>query len=422
MNDTLLPCLAALGFSDTQGLDERTLRRAYARLLKQLDVETEPERFQALREALDQSLRWLSLRDRALEANTPAPPAEVDPTVDPPVATPSATRGADPAPMLAPPAPAAPPAEAIGAAVYADFHQAVTRVFRDAAGARDALERALADPRLINIDARTGFEGQVARLLAEGWRPGHDHMLDPAIEAFGWERDHTRLAHFGQVGALVDAAIRDRALVRQFTAEQATTLNRLILRIRDATPPDARTLQEEVQQLQYLVQRVPNWLRIVAPVDPVNARFEMWRQSPAGMQSASAGTPPKFVRQKPASATLPGILVMLVLVVLFVVARLGSRGSDEHFARPDPQSAEAIDADLARRQQQAEALLSNIQTASPAPSPYTRQKGVRAPAVATPSPTSATGADKPWWAPDWAAPSGSQVPDMTPPTGPAPER
>ena len=74
---------------------------------------------------------------------------------------------------------------------------------------------------------------------------------------------------------------------------------------------------------------------------------------------------------------------MAALIALVVFPRRGRRGSDDHVARPDSQSAEAIDADLARRQQQAEALLSNIQTASPAPSSWTRQKVVRASAVAT---------------------------------------
>ncbi|MEO5686415.1 MAG: hypothetical protein ABIR54_03565 [Burkholderiaceae bacterium] len=415
MSTPLPPFLVALGLDDTHDIDERTLRRAYARLLKQIDVEAEPQRFQALRESLDQSLSWLAWRERAQAADG-------DPSSVPDRSTAPAIRGPDVLFELASPAPAAPPGEASGSAVYADFHQAVTRVFRDVAGARNALERAMADPRLINIDARTGFEGHVARLLAEGWRPGHDHLLDPAVDAFGWERDHRRLGHFGQVGALVDAAIRDRAVFRQFNAQQAAVLNRLILRIRDATPPDPRTLHEEVQQLQLLVQRVPNWLRIVAPVDPVNARFEMWRESPASMRPAPGGPQPKFVGQKPASATLPGILVMAALIALFVFARLGSRESGGHFQQTAAQRAQVADIDLAQRQRQVEALLSNIQTASPAPSPRLKQKATQLPAATPTIAPANSGAGKPWWAPDWAGSPGSQVPELSPPTGIAPAR
>ena len=82
---------------------------------------------------------------------------------------------------------------------------------------------------------------------------------------------------------------------------------------------------------------------------------------------------------------------------------------------PRPQAASpnasAVDADLQRRQRQAEALLSNIQTAQPAPSPFAkaRSQGAR-PVPASPAlPTTGGAADKPWWAPDWAA-----TPDPTP--------
>jgi protein TonB len=426
-HDTLPPCVAALGFVDTPDIDERALRRAYARLLKQIDVEAEPARFQALREALDQSLRWLALRDRARAAPGQATAAEAPPSASPTPTMPASHRVVDELPPLALP-PRLPTADGIGSAVYATFHQSVTQVFRNVAGAREALDTALADERLINIDARTVFEGHVAGLLANGWRPGHDHLLDPAIEVFGWERDHARLAHFGQAGALVDAAIRDRAVFRQFNGHQIAVLTQLILRLRDAAPPNPGTLHEEVQQLQYLVQRVPNWLRIVAPVDPVNARFEMWRQSPASTQSAMAAQPPRVIGAKPPSATMPALLVMAALLVLVVFAGMGNRGNGAHAPRVDPQGSQEADIDLALRQQRAEALLSNIQSARPTPTPWARAQVVHRPAAATTfppapaTPPARSGADKPWWAPDWAAPSGSPLPDFTPPPSGAPAR
>lgn len=57
------------------GSDSRTIRRAYARLLKQIDQETEPEKFQRLREAYE------AARSGSREAPSPASPPPRPPVV-----------------------------------------------------------------------------------------------------------------------------------------------------------------------------------------------------------------------------------------------------------------------------------------------------------------------------------------------------
>jgi len=508
MSDVRPPFLAALEVDPAAELDERTLRRAYARKLKQIDVETEPERFQALREALERGLSWLVWRDQqrladaAREASeavaTPAPeplpelaprpaplpaPAPVPPAapalprgtgeIAEPASAPAPTMGRGPATdTAAPPAPAdaprarplpdtqhaAPPADAprarplpdatpdtpppdaprvrpladaqadapppadaprarplpdalpdapppdaprlargatppvaptpraaspaaapepappsaddIAAAVFARFQRRIgDGMLKEPEAGRALLLRFLADPSLVSIDARSSFEWRIARLLAGNWKPGNEHLFDAAVEIFGWNSDHARLKHFAQVGVLLTAAIRERATVQAFTAAQRAVLDALLGRIRSAAPPDPAQLADEVTQLQYLVERVPNWLRIVSPVGPVNERFELWSKRPpeAPRPPAPIRTPPAFTRNKtsPAAPIGIGLMILMLLAGLGHVASIGSGGGSgaEPSAIPSPHRVSvspADDADLARRQKEAEALLARV--------------------------------------------------------------
>jgi len=398
MSAVLPPSLVALGLTDpTLELDERTLRRAYARNLKLIDVEAEPERFQTLREHLDQSLRWIAWRDQARQAADAATSAEG--------ATPDAAQPA-PAPAAAPSIeqPDRKPEEA-GTAVFESFHGQWPSLAQEESTVRHALQAALGDERLLNIDARTFFEWNIARLLAGGWRAGHEHLLEASIDAFDWAAEHARLAHFGQVGAWLSAAIRDRATFRALGGEQIEVLDRLIARVRQAVPPDAKTLQDEVAQLQFLVQRVPNWLRIVSPVEPVNQRFEMWRQiQPSPPQRIPQPTP-QFVNKRPASELGPGLLIMMVLIILVSLSGL-LRQSPRPAPRPQWRPEEvATEAQLMRRQAHAEALLAQVLAArqSQSPKPGAGGRAASSPAL-LPLPAST---DVPWWRPPWEAGQGN---------------
>jgi protein TonB len=417
MSTTLPPFLAGLGVVEGQAVDERGLRRAYALRLKQIDVEKEPDRFQALRESLDQALLWVAWRDRT-RASAAEHADAAEPPGSPDRSPPSGSQAAQP---VATPAPTLPNAEELGIAVFAEFHRKTGAGLGSEFDAREALAFALADDRLLNVDAKTFFEWHVARVLANGWQAGHEHLLGPAVELFGWERDHARLAHFGQVGALLSAAIRDRVVFFQLPEPQGIVLQRLIARLRIETSPDPGRLQEEVPQLQFLVQRVPNWLRIVSPVAPVNKRFEMWRQMPATPDAAAA---PRFVPVPPPKALrrngTPMFGTLVTMGVLIAVLRLVGDPSDTgRKASPPAVHAlpdDAADADLERRQKQAEALLADVAAAHPA-APAVRP---RADTVAQMPPSSSPDIHERWWAPAWARQSDSTaldaatLPDLTP--------
>jgi protein TonB len=387
MSSALPPFLEPLELDPATDPDERALRRAYARRLKQIDVEAEPERFQALREALDQGLRWVAWRDqvRLAQASAPAPGPEPLPELAP-RDTPAPDRAAEAAPPItddqpppadAPrvvPAPprtvtlAAPGADELAAAVLARFQRHVDDGLKDAESTRSLLLRFLGDPDLVSLDGRASFELRVARMLAGNWRPGHEHLLDPAVEVFGWNSDHARLKHFGQLGAMLTAAIRERATVQAFTPAQRIALDALLARIRGGAAPDPAQLADEVPRLQYLVEHVPNWLRIVSPVDRVNERFRLWSERPPGLPLAVA--PPHRAKRKPAPAwgvrVTYGVLAAGVLMLVTIVRMLVAGGPSPQPAQSPGRAAMAAktspadDADLARRQKEAEALLARV--------------------------------------------------------------
>lgn len=396
MTDALPPFLAVLELDPSTPPDERALRRAYARRLKQIDIEAEPERFQALREALDQGLRWVAWREQQGLARPPAPapaaeplpelapppaptlarPAEADAQAPPrpsqaPRARPEAGTGEAPAVEMPAPGP-----DELAAVVLARLKRRIEDGLADSEAARSVLLGFLGDPGLVSLDARAAFEAAVARLLASHWQPGNEQLLDPAIEVFGWNSDHAHLRHFGQAGLLLTAAIRDRAVVQAFSPSQRAALDALLARLRSLAPPDPAALASEVPQLQFLVERASNWLRIVAPVGPVNERFEMWSRRPvAAPAPAAAGPQPQFVRRKPASAWGPGGLVLTGLLMLLAIGRelaldpqaKGSRDAGRPGAHSTPvddadlaRHQQAANADLARRQKEADALLARI--------------------------------------------------------------
>ena len=383
MSTPLPPFLAALELDPATEPDERALRRAYARRLKQIDVEAEPERFQALRESLDQGLRWVAWREqqRLAQASAPEPEPEPEPEPLPELASrpaPTIAPSAEPVSIDPPPprdaprvvaetAPrvvtlAAPSAEALAAAVLARFQRRVDDGLANEESTRSLLMRFLGDPDLVNVDGRAEFELGIARMLGDSWRPGHEHLLDPAVEVFGWNSDHARLRHFGQLGVVLTAAIRERATVQAFSAAQRIALDALLARIRAGTAPDPARLADEVSQLQVLVERIPNWLRIVSPVAPVNERFKLWSERPAS--ASVAGPPVRLAGRKTTSAWHTGGMVAIALLVLATVVRtLVGDGTTHATRQPVGVAAKAPtadEADLARRQKEADALLARV--------------------------------------------------------------
>jgi protein TonB len=374
--------LVELGLEDIEdvsGLDERALRRAYAKRLKQIDIEADPAAFQTLREALDCGIAWATLQKRraaaeAAEAEAeatatragagpadvaaPAPRGEPDAArgePEPPPAEPAPPREAgagheldiprdpaaprSPAPMRDPARPSAaapdpvaprdpppvrvPPPSEVADAVFDDCMPAALAAATDAAAARRALVDALADDRLQNVDARAAFEQVVAHRLCVAWRPGHEHLFDAAFDYYEWQADHARLQRLRQAGDRLAGVLHERLQWERLPSGQRTATQQLLERLRKCPPVDNATLAAEVALLNPLVQRMPHWLAMVVPVDAVNERLNAWRAFPPDVQTQLArrrgAVPPSVAAREKQGGGFASYAYGLALLVVLVI-------------------------------------------------------------------------------------------------------
>ncbi|WP_294321479.1 hypothetical protein [uncultured Sphingomonas sp.] len=180
--------------------DRSAIRRAYAARLKAMDVDADPDAFEALRDA----------RDAAL-ARAADPAAAVDPLL------------ADvPLPPVVEPEPA-PESDPLAEAMNAHFHALEALLFpgHDVAPTADELtgidhhgRALLADPRLEQVDFATGAERWFAETLAASV-PRSDPLLEPAAATFGWIERREDYALSAEAHAIVEriGATRFVALV-----------------------------------------------------------------------------------------------------------------------------------------------------------------------------------------------------------------
>lgn len=365
------------------GADERQVRRAYARELKRIDQQNDLAGFQYLRECYEAALAWAAHHaqdeadaltfaveegvhvDAAVEAQAPADTASANAPLPPsspqPPQPPQDTPAAAPPPMLQAlhSAPADPdqiaPAR-LGAAVFADFVKRIPaltvlpdRKSRDDAqriapwGA--ALREALADPRLLHLDARVYFEQRIAALLADGWRPGHHLLQAAAIEVFGWDRERRALERLGHAGMALDAALEQRAVFQTQAFEARTQQREVLDLLRQPELPGKRALRRHAASLVLMMAHFPDLLRIVAP----HAAAVAWRAEitdamiakhpPAGADGAR----PWWRRPLPKG-------LWIFLVVSMLLRALGTVGTHDtpHGGNPPPPGWSSSDAQRER--------------------------------------------------------------------------
>ena len=342
---TIPPFLQALELD--VDADERAIRRAYAKRLKLIDAEADPAAFQSLRDIFESALKWAELRARHATATaSQAPtPTKADESSTPAHAAADAPADA-PAPATAP-APAAsdtagtPVEENPGERVFAEFVARLTGGVDDEAAATAQIADALADARLVNLETRSFFEWRVACLIVNGWRPGHEFLFKPACDAFSWEVDRRRLAVFGQVGAIMDAAIRERLIFLGQPAMAQEMQRKLIRRLRTEKPSSIADLASEIPMLSMLIQRYPHWMRAMTRQEVVQHWIDTWnalspeqRQAATPSRAATQPTPTQPFQPQRRSAA-PAATIWVVLAVLGGLSRLAAWGiSDSHAIPP----------------------------------------------------------------------------------------
>ncbi|WP_185070591.1 energy transducer TonB [Delftia acidovorans] len=289
-----LPFLARLGLD--LNADERAIRRAYARALKEIDQETDLEGFQALRESYQAALAWHAQR----RPETAMPRSSSDSKEDAPHSRNSSdahidtgntpSRKADPAYS----ARTIDHARQIAHALLADLRKKLAAGWpQDRTAASIWLNEVLKDQRLIDMDARHFFEWGMAALLAEGWQPRKEFLFGPAIDCFGWKQDRGRLAAFGHAGAVVASAIGELEFFDTRPKHVRVAQKELIQGLRESSKPPTSTLLKHRATLRDVVQHYPHWLHIIT--DTRNAKrwlewadqIPRWRQRLALSASSS---------------------------------------------------------------------------------------------------------------------------------------
>ncbi|MCE3608209.1 TonB C-terminal domain-containing protein [Massilia sp. P8910] len=357
------PYLARLGLD--QNADERAIRRAYARQLKQIDQETESDRFQLLRTDYESSLAWLAWAshhdddddddddDGAIEdtfndtsgsagANradaggerpaeqTPEPQPAPTPSYSPPQAPvavniASHQTNADAQPPTRDAGLGSDP-EQLAGDVFQQFLKALTRLragrmLHDEALWADELQRCLNDERLLNIAARMGFEARIAYFLAGARQRGHETLFFAAMSVFGWISDRHRLEKFGHPGAIVNRAIDEQNMFHAQGQVDRTRQQEVLAGLRKPTLPRHGELRRLMPYLQTMLARFPVLMRFIAD----EAAVSRWHEAYAGLTAKnSAPLPVKESEWEAAAETEKSsrsyawiIGVMIVLSTLF---------------------------------------------------------------------------------------------------------
>lgn len=301
--------MVAIHYLNRLGLDtaadERAIKRAYARELKQIDQEADAAGFQVLRQAYELALQWVQHKPAAISFA----PAVVVPV------RPADVRGLEIHTAPAPPANAEAPAtsretgenpQQLSQAVFDDFlvlcgEMAAQGNGHDSRMWSKHLQRCANDERLLNLTARAYFELRIARLLADGWRNGHEGLFVAARQVFLWEKDRRRLIEFGQVGAWVNQAIDECAMFSHQRSGDCSGQADAVARVREDAAPSKSELLTHAPHLRNMLARFPAWTSTIASRERIQEWLELeraipgWRrylrfQKPAPSEGKSAGS------------------------------------------------------------------------------------------------------------------------------------
>lgn len=289
--------------------DERQVRRAYARELKKVDQERDLDGFQHLRACYEAALHWI--QERGNDAAEPGREERV-------------RAGTDIEAVHESP-------EALGAAVFAEFKArcAALRTSADDDAAGDAasavpwvtaVQEALADTRLLNLDARVYFELYVASLLADGWQPGQHLLLFAAAAVFGWSDDSRGLRRLGYPGALLDTALEQHEMYLAQLPEQRAAQQEvlaLLRKHRGAEAPERDSIVEHIHPFSRLQGDFPVLLHVLAPQPAVAA----WGTVRIGMpfevnEQARDMFAPEMRKQRRSFAIKCGIWLLILVALM----------------------------------------------------------------------------------------------------------
>lgn len=389
--ETGYPFLERLGLDETA--DARAIRRAYARELKLVDQQRDPDAFQDLRECYETALSWAAwdARRRAQAEAEAAGDAAGSGVAAEAAAVPEAAQAAQdaqpPAQVMSAPVPAGEPDAAADAAMVSDAQAGVADAPAPPVPDRqapwdvgralfhafcaglpgleqrrlepreqpwtDALRVALADERLLNFETRLSFEVHLAHLLADGWRSGHEFLFPACAQVFGWDSDRRALGRLGQAGQVLDLALEERASFFAQDVQQRTGQRNVLALLRQPEPPSDQRLAEGMGGLEQMMQRFPHWLPLIAPAAGIAAWRERYRQRhgrPFSLDDMPASAPAPAPRTRWGNAWVAWACVMGLVGSLRLYGGSGDGGSAAY--RPAPSEAGRVVERLRREEAQ----------------------------------------------------------------------
>lgn len=320
----------------------KEIKRAYARELKLIDLEKNPEAFQKLRAAYEAALKNAHQPETAvIQAAAPFPqPAPQAAPPDSAVAAPAPPPAPERA-ELAPPPAELPAAEAVPELIaelrLGIANTAQGRVADDELIWKDDIRALLDRLRPFNLAAQAEFEHQVGILLLGGWRPGHEALLVAASEVFGWNEAGWRWDNLGANGATLDAALALRHCLEHFEESERRHFRYVIRDLRQQYEPGREALVRDLPYAEFLEKQFAPLLAILT----IPGRVEAWRQA--------------LRKPEPHLKFRYKFAIAAILIALFYVLKMVNRSPyPEQTPAPPPPPAEAVDHSLQAQELSAE--------------------------------------------------------------------